>query len=213
MATKPKPKFKKVTRSGAPRTSLRKVTPSSAPRAYHAPKNIVTKKKEPPALQVIAEAGIQLDELATKVVRLMERQKTTSEEKIAEHLKMKINDARKILYLLASKGIATYEKKKDTKKKWWYVYFWSLDRDRLRNLVREHKIRELNEKTKQLEIETQHTFTCKACQRKYPYEEALESDFSCPACGSVLEQAKDVKLIRKLDFEIKKLERELGTAQ
>ena len=174
---------------------------------------MVTKKKEQAALQTIAQAGIQLDELATKVVKLMERQKSTSEEKIAEHLKMKINDARKILYLLASKGIATYEKKKDTKKKWWYVYFWSLDKARLKNIVREHKIQDLNAKTRQLEIETQHTFSCQACQKKYPYEDALESDFSCPACGSMLVQAKDTKLIRKLEFEIKKLERELGPAQ
>jgi len=176
-------------------------------------KNMVTKKKELPALQVLAQAGIQLDELATKVVKLMERQKSTSEEKIAEHLKMKINDARKILYLLASKGIATSEKKKDTKKKWWYVYFWSLDKSRLKNIVREHKIRELNSKMRQVDIEKQHTFTCQACQKKYPYEDALESDFTCPSCGSILDQAKDMKLIRKLEFEIKRLERELETIQ
>ena len=191
----------------------KKAKPHGTQRTSPKAKKLVVKKKEQPALQIIIEAGMQLDELATKVVRLLERQKSTSEEKVAEHLKMKINDARKILYLLASKGIVTYEKKKDTKKKWWYVYFWSLDRDRLRNLVREHKISELNEKTKQLEIEQVHTFSCRACQRKYPYEEALESDFTCPACGSVLEQAKDIKLIRKLGFEIKKLEHELGTVQ
>ena len=174
---------------------------------------MVTKKKEVPALQIIIQAGIQLDELATKVVRLLERQKSTSEEKIAEHLKMKINDARKILYLLASKGIVTSEKKKDTKKKWWYVYFWSLDKHRLKTIVREHKIQLLNKLSEQLESERQRTFSCQACQNKYPYEEALESDFTCPACGSILVQAKDTKMIHRLEIEIKKLERELGATQ
>ncbi|MBI2040616.1 MAG: hypothetical protein HYT16_00795 [DPANN group archaeon] len=161
------------------------------------------------AIDVLRKVGWGMDELSEKIIQNLERQKSVSEDAIARRLKMRVNDVRKPLYALAEKRIVTYEKKRDPKKKWWYLYFWSLDRERISGLVRETKMRELEKLRKQLEEERKYEFECRQCQKKYLHEEALESDYLCSECGSTLETARTTVTIKKLDADIKKLEKEL----
>ncbi len=161
------------------------------------------------AIEVLRKVGWGIDELSEKIIRNLERQKSVSEDAIARRLKMRVNDVRKPLYALAEKGIAIYEKKRDPKKKWWYLYFWSLNRERIAGLIRETKMKELEKLKRQLEDERRYEFECKSCQKKYLHEEALESDYLCSECGSTLETARTTVIVRKLEVDIKRLEMEL----
>ncbi|MBI4095534.1 MAG: hypothetical protein HY438_01590 [DPANN group archaeon] len=161
------------------------------------------------AIEVLRKVGWGLDELSEKIIKSLEKQKSVSEDAIARRLKMRVNDVRKPLYALAEKGIATYEKKRDPKKKWWYLYFWSLNKERISGLVRETKLKELEKLRKQLDEERKYEFECRSCQKKYLHEEALEADYLCSECGSTLETARTTVTIKKLEIEIRRLESEL----
>lgn len=161
-------------------------------------------------LDILQKVGFFADEITIKVIKLLEKQKAISEEKIAETLKLKVNQTRKLLYSLMERGVTKYEKKKDKKKKWWYVYFWSLDAEKIGGLVKIFKTKELEKKRRELEEEKKYEFECKNCQKKYLHEDALESEYLCPECGATLEPAKTSSTIRKLEAEIKRLEADLA---
>lgn len=158
---------------------------------------------------ILQKVGLFVEEPTQKVIKILERQKAVPEEKIAEFLKIKINQSRKLLYDLMEKGVTTYEKKKDKKKKWWYVYFWSLDREKIGGMIKAFKLKELEKKRKELGEERRYEFECKNCNKKFLHEDALESEYLCPQCGSALEQAKTSATIRKLEIEIRRLENEI----
>ena len=162
-----------------------------------------------PLAELLTELGLILDPDTIKVLNILEKKAVVSEDVIAEKLKLKVNAARKLLYALHTKGITAYTKKRDPKKKWWYLYYWSIDRDHVQMLVNEYKKKLLEQKQKELEAEKQFAFECAACNEKYTYEDALDSEFTCPKCGSLLAEARPTKMILKLQREISTLEKEL----
>ena len=159
---------------------------------------------------MLGEIGIELDESTLKILSLLQKKKNAVEEEIAKKLKLKINDTRKLLYKLYEKRLAVYEKKADPKKKWWYIYYWSLDKDRIQELFWEYRRKQIEKKRREFEAEKKFAFACKGCEAKYQYEEALETEFTCPACGSVLEEARPTLAARKLQHELMEMENALA---
>ncbi len=168
---------------------------------------MATKKK---ISDMLRELSIDTDDQTLKIVNILEKDKVVPENKIAERLGLKINMVRKLLYRLNIKNLAVYTKKRDPKKKWWYLYYWSLDKDRIRELSAEHGRKLLAKKKEQFAAETCFAFGCKACDEKFTYEAALESDFSCPLCGGLLDEVKTNKTARKLQAEIGELEADIA---
>lgn len=158
---------------------------------------------------ILRELGIDLDDTMLKVLALLQKKKDVSEEDVAKKLKLKVNQTRKFLYRLYEKRLATYLKKADPKKKWWYLYFWSLDRSRIRELFLTYKRKQLDRKRQDLEAEQRYAFECKSCKIKYLYEEALETEFTCPACGAILVEARTTATAKKLAQEIELMEKDL----
>ena len=159
---------------------------------------------------MLQELGIELDESTLKILVILEKKKDVPEEFIAKKLKLKINETRKHLYKLYEKRLATYVKKADPKKKWWYIYHWSLDKPRIQELFFEYKRKLLEKKRRELEAERQYAFECPACKTKYSYDEALETEFNCPACGALLEPSKETITAKRLEKEIEALDAEVS---
>jgi transcription initiation factor TFIIE subunit alpha len=159
---------------------------------------------------MLQELGIELDETTLKILAILEKKKDVSEDFIAKKLKLKINETRKYLYKLYEKRLATYVKKSDPKRKWWYVYYWSLDKAKIEELFFEYKQKLLEQKRKELDAELQYAFECPSCKVKYTYNEALETEFSCPSCGALLESSKETATAKRLKREIEVLEAELA---
>lgn len=160
-------------------------------------------------VELLTELGMMLDPDTLKVLEILEKKDSVSEDVIAEKLKIKVNATRKLLYALHTKGITAYTKQRDPKKKWWYLYYWGIDRVRLQAVVTEYKKKLLEHKQKELETEKQFAFECAACTEKYTYEDALESEFTCPKCGSLLTEARPTKTIMRLEREIAILDKQI----
>ena len=67
------------------------------------------------------------------VLRLIKNKKNVSEFKIAENMKLNVNQIRNVLYRMNEHNLVTFTRKKD-KKKGWYIYYWTFDEKQAKNL-------------------------------------------------------------------------------
>ncbi|MBD3263312.1 hypothetical protein GF374_02950, partial [Candidatus Woesearchaeota archaeon] len=116
----------------------------------------MARRKKKKTLSMLEEMGVHLDEDTQKIIKILERQKQISEKKLAEKLKLKVNATRRLLYRLQSRGLITYSKERDKEKKWWYLYFWSLDMNRIRELYARYLKKKLAEKKQELQAESEY---------------------------------------------------------
>jgi len=158
---------------------------------------------------MLEELGLELDEPTLKILNILEKKPEVSETDIAEKLDIKINSARKLLYRLSELNVANYIKRRHAEKKWWYVYFWQLDKRKIYEAYLKKKRQEFSLRQKQLEEERKYTFICKKCGDKYSYQSGLENDFTCPSCESALAEITTSRDIKALEREIQTLEGEI----
>jgi len=158
-----------------------------------------------------------LNELISQVVRkdavplvnLIRGKTNVSEIKIAEKLKLTVNQVRSILYGLSAQGLVTSIRRKD-KKKGWYVYFWNLDENAAYKLKDALNIKRLKELKDQLKLEEKVSyFICPEECERVSSEDVLEYDYKCPECGKLMMQESNILRIIKIKEEIKKIEEEL----
>ena len=77
-------------------------------------------------------------------VRILYGKENVSEFKLAEKLNISINNVRNLLYRLNEHNLVTSTRKKD-KQKGWYVYFWTLDNNRVTDFMLRSKNKRLKE--------------------------------------------------------------------
>lgn len=146
---------------------------------------------------------------AVPLVAALKNKKNVSEFKLAEAVKMEINITRNLLYKLFDNNLVTFTRKKD-KKKGWYIYYWTFNLKRIKYLVndlKKKKLERLNERLKR--EEANHFFACpKECIR-LDFEQAMNFEFKCPECGSLIEQEDNNEKINIIKKEIKELEKEI----
>ncbi|MBW2988231.1 hypothetical protein DRJ48_04745 [Candidatus Woesearchaeota archaeon] len=146
-----------------------------------------------------------------ELVEMLKRQGEMSEFALANELKEDINSVRNKLYRLQHQNLVTFRKRKD-EVKGWYVYFWRINHERFRYIYREMLERELERVENQIEcLQSGEFFMCQNRCLVVEFEDALNSNYLCPECGSVLVQcdnSKEIsKLIKKRDKLKKAMER------
>ena len=129
------------------------------------------------------------DDIEIKVLKCFFNEERILDFDLSERLKIPINDLRKILQEFNYKGFMNYDKIKSDKRDFWYDYIWYLKKvDFYTYLYKHLKIlyedleRKINICSKTI------IFVCPKCNVQYPFAEALEYDFKCPNCGTVLEE-------------------------
>jgi transcription initiation factor TFIIE subunit alpha len=139
------------------------------------------------------------------LVNALKNKKDVSEFKLATDIKKDINETRNILYKLSNQNLVSSIRKKD-KSKGWYVYYWTLNTNRMKYLAKTSKATHLKKLNQRLEEEKNIDFySCiNQCQRR-DFERATEINFRCPECGDMLNQRDNTKIIKELEKEIKKL--------
>ena len=145
---------------------------------------------------------------AVTLVNIIRNRKNVSEFKIAEKMKVNINNVRNVLYKLSEYNLVSSTRKKD-KKKGWYVYYWTFNNKRAKYLyfmIKQKRIDELKQKLR--EEENKVFFICRAENLRLTYEEALEHNFLCPESGHLMEE-EDKGYLEAIKKEIAKLEGEL----
>jgi len=136
------------------------------------------------------------------VLRLIKNKKNVSEFKIAENMKLNVNQIRNVLYRMNEHNLVTFTRKKD-KKKGWYIYYWTFDEKQAKNLYVFLKRKRLDELKILIDNgkKEESFYVCKTDFIKFDLDEALENNFICPECGKVLIEEKVFIDIDKLKKE------------
>lgn len=145
----------------------------------------------------------------TPIVDILFDKEDVNEFLIAKKMDLTINQVRNILYKLSADGLVSFTRKKD-KKKGWYIYFWTLDKEKCIKKVEIEHMRKLAELKQILsDRESKRYYICKGCNIEVGEEKALESDFSCDECTEVYELVDNTNAIRDIKGKITKKENEL----
>ena len=134
--------------------------------------------------------------------------KPKHDEDIATELKLKATVVRTLLNDLHMKSLVEYERSKN-KKTGWYTYVWKKRDDKIDAYVKDYLQDRLLELGKQLDDEKEGVrFEC-GCDggKRVTLKDAMESDFTCPECNSMFVESSSKELVKKLESEIKKLQK------
>ncbi len=142
------------------------------------------------------------------LVKVLRSKSNVSEFKLAEKLKKEINTTRNMLYRLYENSLVSFIRKKD-KKKGWYVYYWTFNSKRIKDLVKNVKKQALERFVERINREKSTQFyVCRNKCIRLDFEQCHEFSFKCPECGALLDFDDNSKKILELQKEITKLEKE-----
>ena len=162
-------------------------------------------------VRLLEEIGFEMDSKTKRVLTILEKEHEVNEKFLAQVLDTKINAVRKSLYKLMNSGFVSYKKKRDKDKQWWYLYYWTLNPQRIKDVWIKYKRKELKKKIKELENEKSAQFECERGCKKFTYDEALEKEFKCPYCDSGMVEVNNAEEISSLQEEVEYLEKEFVT--
>ncbi|MBN2421410.1 hypothetical protein JXB27_03980 [Candidatus Woesearchaeota archaeon] len=143
------------------------------------------------------------------LIEVLKGKKNVSEFTIAEELKEEINTIRNKLYRLYDSNLVEFTRKKD-KKKGWYIYYWTFVPSRALPLLKEMKRKRLDKIKQKLNSEQAgHFYICENGCTRQTFEQAMDHEFKCGECGSLMNQEDNAKKISQLLREIEDLEDEI----
>ena len=150
-----------------------------------------------------------IGDAALELINKLKGKKDVSEFKLADSMKMSINEVRNIIYKLDSHNLVSSIRKKD-KKKGWYIYYWTFNPDKAIELVISVKQRKLNSLKEELKRESTIVyFICPNDDSKMDIETAMEHQYMCQECGQLMQQMDPVKRIKQIKKQIEVLESDL----
>jgi len=166
---------------------------------------------------MVKSANKLVDEVVSEVagedvlplVKAMKDQKNISEFKLAEKIKKEINLTRNMLYRLYGANLVSFIRKKD-KKKGWYIYYWTFNKKRVKDLLKDIKTKKLDRLKERLNREEDSRFyVCTQSCIRLDFDQATEFEYKCPECGELLNHEDNTKKIAEITKQITKLEKEL----
>ncbi len=141
--------------------------------------------------------------------KILKDKENVNEFTIAEKLKLTINQIRNIIYKFEQYNLINSTRKKD-RKKGWYIYFFTLNKKQIEDTVLQLKQNKINILKKQFDREDSNNFyTCPNKCMRLTIENAMEHQFMCAECGTLLEPEDKDKNVAKIKKIVKDLEEEL----
>lgn len=143
------------------------------------------------------------------LTKILYNKENISEFKLAEMLNITVNQIRNMLYRLYEQNLVVYIRKKD-KKKGWYIYYWSLNPKGIENAILKTKLKQLDDLKVRIARERDSQFyVCPNGCMRFPIETAMEYDFKCQECGSLMKELDNKKTIDNIKGMITVLESEI----
>ena len=140
-----------------------------------------------------------------EIVNYLRNKKNVSEFKIADALKKDIKKVRTSLYHLVNCNTVSSIRKKD-RQKGWYIYYWTLNVEQIKFLLKylkEKKLEKLKER-----IERERSFLFFVCENRcirLNFNVAMDFEFKCPECGLLMNQEDNTKIIKEIEKEMELL--------
>ena len=150
---------------------------------------------------------------AMPIIEFLKGKEKISEFIVAEELNMEINETRNILYKLLEHNIVSFLRKKD-KIKGWYICYWDYHPHMvsyLKRKLRENRLERLRDRLRQ-EESAQHYLCRSGCQR-VTFDEAMEIQFKCGECGSILQEQDNARTKEFLRERISELDKQVKSAE
>lgn len=145
-------------------------------------------------------------EEAAQVVEYLYSNPGASEFDISEDIGFAVSQIRSILYELKSKNLIDYDRRKD-KEKGWYLYYWRVLPQNFETVYMNDKKKKLEQFKERLENEEQSIFyICPNFCKRLSFEDALENNFTCPICGSLMNEENKSRKIDMLKRNIEEHE-------
>ncbi|MEM2933252.1 MAG: hypothetical protein QW622_03560 [Candidatus Pacearchaeota archaeon] len=162
---------------------------------------------------------LMLKELVSKIagkssepiVDVLFNKSNVNEFKIADNLKLTINQTRNILYRISNFGILDFTRKKEKRKgKGWYTYFWTLNVVKALEVYGKIKMKELELLEQILKSHQMKQFyTCSQDKIEMSEETAMQHSFMCPECGLLLQPIAKEKKLKEINSKIENVKNSL----
>jgi transcription initiation factor TFIIE subunit alpha len=136
-----------------------------------------------------------------KIIEYLKDKKNISDFKIAEKVDRDIHEVRNILYRLYNHNLVSYYRKKD-RQKGWYISYWTFNKKRVKELLDKTSKEKLSKYTQRLK----DFYLCPNACVRVGFEKAVDLEYRCPECGSILNHQDNTKTIDFLKTKIKELE-------
>jgi transcription initiation factor TFIIE subunit alpha len=150
---------------------------------------------------------------AMPIIEFLEGKEKISEFIIAEELNMEINETRNILYKLLEHNIVSFLRKKD-KLKGWYICYWDYNQHmvpQLKYKILQSKLQKLKERLTQ--EESGQYYICKNACTRLTFEGAVEQNFKCTECGTIMQEQDNTRTKEFLRERIAELEGQVKAAE
>jgi len=145
---------------------------------------------------------------ALTIVEYLKNRKNISEFIISEKTDTEIHRVRNILYRMQKLNLATYKRKKDSKKGY-YISYWTFNPKRIKDLVvdiKNLKLDKLKERLTREEANQNGFFMCPNTCVRLDFDQATDLEFRCPECGTLLMQQDNSRTIDHLRERIREME-------
>ena len=141
-------------------------------------------------------------EEASQVIEFLYLHPGVSEFEINENLGFPVSQIRSVLYELKAKNLIDYDRRKD-KDKGWYLYYWRVLSENFERVYLNEKKKSLELFKERLEKEQETTYyLCPNYCMRAPFERALENNFTCSVCGSLMNEENKSRKIEMLKRNI-----------
>ncbi|MEM0215645.1 MAG: transcription factor E [Archaeoglobaceae archaeon] len=129
-----------------------------------------------------------------------------TDDQLALELGIEINEIRKALFAMYELGLAEYRRKKDDETGW-MEYYWRLNYDKARVVLRRELEKTKEKLLRKLEAERNAIYyICPNMCVKVSYDDAISLNFTCPRCQSELQFLDTSSAIQKIEEEIRRIE-------
>jgi transcription initiation factor TFIIE subunit alpha len=161
--------------------------------------------------ETLMEVAALFGEDAVRVVEVLKGVHEIIDIDIVGQTQIRLNTVRKTLYRLYDHSLVGLRRTRD-KETGWFVFNWRLQPDQLEGFIFNQKRRVLEKLESRLRYEKNHEFyTCKTpgCKR-FPFEEAFELLFECPACNKPMVHINNDHIVETLTRKISQIKEELS---
>ena len=138
-----------------------------------------------------------------RVVEALKGVHESTDNEIADKTQIRLNMVRKALYRLYDHSLVALRQSRD-KEKGWFIFNWRLQPDQLEGFILNQKCRVLEKLEIRLEYEKSHEFY--RCQtpgcKRFPFAEAFELLFKCPACNKPMMYLNNDRIVKILTRKI-----------